>query len=72
MTISEIWINNEKGIIPPKISNFLWKLCYDRYKVGAWFLKIKGWKDRAYYKCGQLETIDHILIECPLNQGQAI
>jgi len=72
ITINKIWTNNEKDIIPPKIKDFLWKLCHNRHKVGEWFLKIKGWENRAYCKCGQLDTIDHILMECPLNQGQAI
>jgi len=71
-TINEIWTKNEKGVISPKISDFLWKLCHNKHKVGTWFLRIKGWEDRAHCKCGKLETMNHILIECPLNQGRAI
>jgi len=40
--------------------------------VGIWFLKIKGWENRVHCKCGKLETMDHIIIECLLNQGHAI
>jgi len=40
MTITDIWINNEKGVVSPKISDFLWKLCHNRHKIGIWFLKI--------------------------------
>jgi len=72
ITMDDIWTNNEKRIIPPKISDFLWKLNHNRHKVGTWFLKIKGWENRAYCKCGKLETMDHIIMECPLNQGHAI
>jgi len=72
MTINDIWTNNRKGIIPPKISDFLWKLCHTKHKVGTWFLKIRGWENRAHCKCGKLETIDHIIMECLLNQGPAI
>jgi len=72
ITVDDIWTNNGKGIIPPKISDFLWKLNHNRHKVGTWFQKIKGWENRAHCKCGKLETMDHIIIECPLNQGHAI
>jgi len=41
-TMNNIWTNNGKGIIPPKISDFLWKLNHNRHKVGTWFQKIKG------------------------------
>jgi len=42
ITINNIWINNEKRVISPKINDFLWKLCYNRHKVRTWFLKIRG------------------------------
>jgi len=72
ITKNDIWINNGKRIIPPKVNDFLWKLCHDRHKIGLWFLKIKGWENRAHCKCGKLETINHIIMECPLNQGPTI
>jgi len=72
MTTNDIWMNNRKGIIPPKIDDFLWKLCHNRHKIGTWFLKIKGWENRAHCKCGKLETMNHIIMECPLNQGPTI
>ena len=34
ITRNDIWINNGKRIIPPKINDFLWKLCHDRHKIG--------------------------------------
>jgi len=72
VTTNDIWMNNGKGIIPPKINDFLWKLCHNRHKTDTWFLKIKGWENRAYCKCRKLETMDHIIMECPLNQGPTI
>ena len=72
MTTSNIWINNRKEIIPPKINDFLWKLCHNRHKVDTWFLKIKGWENRAHCKCGKLETMNHIIMECKLNKGPTI
>jgi len=42
------------------------------HKVGTWFLKIRGWENRAHCKCGELKTMNHIIMECPLNQGSAI
>jgi len=72
ITVNDIWTNNEKGIIPPKISDFLWKLNHNRHKVGTWFLKIRGWENRAHCKCRKLETMDHIIMECPLNKGHEI
>ena len=72
MTTSDIWINNGKEIIPPKMNDFLWKLCHNRHKVGAWFLKIKGWENSAHCKCRKLETMNHIIMECPLNKGPTI
>jgi len=65
-------MNNGKGIISPKMNDFLWKLGHNRHKIGTWFLKIKGWQNKAYCKCGKLETMNHIIIECPLNQGPTI
>ena len=72
ITINNIWINNEKRVISPKINDFLWKLCYNRHKVRTWFLKIRGQKNKAYCKCRKLKTIDHIIMECLLNQGPTI
>jgi len=42
ITTSDIWMNNGKGIISPKMNDFLWKLGHNRHKIGTWFLKIKG------------------------------
>ena len=72
ITRNDIWINNGKRIIPPKINDFLWKLCHNRHKIGLWFLKIKRWENRAHCRCGKLETMNHIIMECPLNQGPTI
>ena len=72
MTINDIQINNEKTVTLPKINDFLWKLCYNKHKVGTQFLKIRGQENRAHCKCEKLETIDHIIMECLLNQGPAI
>jgi len=72
ITIAEIWTNNKSTVISPKISDFLWKLCHNRHKVEEWFKRITGWEDKSECKCGKLETMNHILMECPLNQGKAI
>ena len=42
ITVNDIWTNNGKGIIPSKISDFLWKLSHNRHKMDTWFLKIRG------------------------------
>jgi len=72
ITRNDIWINNGKRIIPPKVNDFLWKLCHDKHKIGPWFLKIKGWENKAHCKCGKLETMNYIIMECSLNQGPTI
>jgi len=58
--------------IPFKIKDFVWKLIHNRHKVGNWFKRIPSWEDKAICKCGETETIDHILTECELKKSEDI
>jgi len=68
----DIWNGLKNKKIPFKIKDFIWKLIHNHHKVGNWFKRIPSWEDKAICKCGETETIDHILTECELNRSEDI
>jgi hypothetical protein len=67
-----IWyaiIKNKKDL-NPNLRNFLWKLVHSAHKDGTYWSKIPGCEDRAQCaKCDVPESMNHIIFECPHNQG---
>lgn len=59
-----------KGPFSNKISDFIWKIRNGRVKCGTYFKRMQGWEDKATCECGQMETINHILFECPKNYAK--
>ncbi|KAF8301080.1 hypothetical protein DL93DRAFT_2145638 [Clavulina sp. PMI_390] len=61
---------------PNNIRVFLWKLMHDAHKVGPYWRRIPDFRERS--QCtgetcdGVLENMQHILFECPHNQGKAV
>ena len=68
----DIWNGLKNKKIPFKVKDFIWKLIYNRHKVGNWFKRIPNWQDKAICECGKIETIDHILTEYKLNKSKDI
>jgi len=68
----DIWTGIKNKRIPFKVKDFIWKLIHNRHKVGDWFKKIPNWQDKAICECGEIETMNHILIECEKNKSRDI
>ncbi|KAM6496395.1 hypothetical protein JOM56_009101 [Amanita muscaria] len=71
VTTASIWKNICK-IEPKKLQDFLWKSIHGRIKCGPFFLRIPHLRDRAYCSCGNIETEEHILLECVINHAPRI
>ncbi|KAF8295408.1 hypothetical protein DL93DRAFT_2091695 [Clavulina sp. PMI_390] len=76
-TNTKIWcslLRNKN--IPNNIRIFLWKLMHSAHKVGPYWRRIPNYKERS--QCtgetckGELESMEHILLECPHNHGEAV
>lgn len=64
-TEAQIWKGIFNEDIAANISSFLWRMVHNRLRCGDYWLRIEDKRDRAYCKaCGELETIDHILLKC--------
>lgn len=60
--LKDIW----KARIPLKIQIFLWMVYHDRIQAAVQ-LKKRNWAGPEECKlCGELETVDHILFQCPM------
>jgi len=56
-----------------KISDFIWKVTHNRIKCGSFFNQIPNWEEKQYcYRCKQIESVSHILLECKENHQEAI
>ena len=65
-TDKQIWKGLRKLCIP-RIQDFIWKIIHRRLRCGKWFANIKNCEDKQYCNCNEIETIDHILLECKEN-----
>ena len=60
--LKDIW----KARIPLKIQIFIWMVYHDRIQAAVQ-LKKRNWAGPVVCKlCGELETADHILFQCPI------
>ena len=57
-----IWNNMTDKTIERKIGDFLWKLMHGRIRRGEYFKHIKNMEDEQFCPCGEIETIDHVLL----------
>ncbi|KAJ7605710.1 hypothetical protein DFH06DRAFT_1150446 [Mycena polygramma] len=70
-TIASIWKSVRHKDLSRQIKTFLWKSIHGAHRVGKFWTNIPGYEDRATCdSCGELETIEHILLECEA-PGQA-
>ncbi|KAK0468719.1 hypothetical protein IW261DRAFT_1310831, partial [Armillaria novae-zelandiae] len=61
-TITMIYKGIRKAPIQNKVGDFIWKTIHDCNKCGSYFAH---WKPEAQYcHCGELETIEHIVMRC--------
>ncbi|KAF9521274.1 hypothetical protein CPB83DRAFT_865575 [Crepidotus variabilis] len=61
-----------KDVTPYRISDFLWKIIHGRIKCGAFFRYIPEWSEKEFCKCGETESISHILFNCETNHTRLI
>ena len=62
---SQIWKSIRDRDIPKSIQSFLWKSIHNAYKIGNFWTKIPEYEHRANCcLCGEVENMDHILVEC--------
>lgn len=57
-----------KGPFTNKHSDFIWKIRNDRVKCGKFFMHMPGWEDKAYCTCGDIESVEHIVLKCRDNR----
>jgi hypothetical protein len=63
MAYSEIW----KAKIPPKIKIFMWMVA-QRAMLTKDNMIDRNWQgDPGCYFCGEIETVDHLLFQCPIS-----
>ena len=67
----KIWreLDNIKNM---KIQEFVWKIIHNRIKCGEFFQHIPMWQDKQFCMCGQIESIEHILLECTESKQQEL
>jgi endonuclease/exonuclease/phosphatase family metal-dependent hydrolase len=71
LSSEKIW-NNLENINNRKIQDFIWKLIHDRIKCGKFFQHIPNWQDKQFCKCGQVENMEHILLQCKENNQEKL
>ena len=59
----KIWGDLE-NIENKKIRDFVWKMIHNKIRCGKFFTYIPNWQDKQFCECGQVESIEHILLEC--------
>lgn len=58
---------------PPNMHTFLWKCIQGANKCGPYWSNIPGYEDRGTCtSCDQVESMEHILFQCPENQGEVV
>ncbi|KAH9835833.1 uncharacterized protein C8Q71DRAFT_797347 [Rhodofomes roseus] len=62
-----LWKSLRNRDIHRRIVDFLWKGLHDAHKIGAFWVHIPGYEDRAdCRRCGARESLAHIVTECHL------
>jgi ribonuclease HI/exonuclease III len=62
-TEENIW-KNLKAPIKSKINDFIWRTIHGRNKCGKFFRNIPSMEHLQWCECGEIETIEHILLHC--------
>ena len=71
-------INSEKTwkdleyIKNAKIQEFIWKIIHNRIKCGKYFRFIPNWQEKQYCCCGEIESIEHILLRCKKSKQRKV
>lgn len=60
----EVWTAIYKPPFRNKQGDFLWKIMHQCLRIGPYFRNIPGWEEKAYCNCGELETTQHMLLDC--------
>lgn len=72
-TATDIWGSLCHCDIQRKIVDFIWKIVHSTHRVGRYWSKISGYKDRSMCSlCGVEESMEHILTDCWLNKRRNI
>ncbi|KAJ7611473.1 hypothetical protein B0H17DRAFT_1221124 [Mycena rosella] len=70
-TPERIWESVRHKDITRQIKSWLWKSLHGAHRIGHYWTHIPGFEERTVCRhCGEPESLQHILIECP-NLGQA-
>jgi hypothetical protein len=65
-TDPQIWKSIRNKDLPKSIQGFLWKTIHNAFKIGNFWTKIPEYEQRANCSlCGEVEDMDHILVDCP-------
>ncbi|KAJ6463824.1 hypothetical protein C8R47DRAFT_1057618 [Mycena vitilis] len=64
-TAASLWKSIRDRDISRQIRNFLWKTIHGAHRIGKFWLNIPDLEDRAKCQhCGDLENMEHILVQC--------
>ena len=63
-TTQQIWKSLKKEPIRPKIRDFIWLIITNRLRCGTYFRNIPKWEEKQFCECGELETPEHIILNC--------
>ena len=67
----KVWKDLE-NIKNTKIRDFIWKMIHNRIKCGKFFKHIPNWQEKQFCRCGQIESIEHILLECKESKQKSL
>jgi hypothetical protein len=68
----QIWKGMYLNHLKNKIGDMLWTMMQGRMRCGYYFTHIKDMEENQYCSCGEIETIDHILLGCKENKIEHI
>lgn len=68
----QIWKGMQNKEIKNKINDWLWTAMHERVRCGKYFEKIPGLEERQYCKCGEIESLEHILLDCQENETEMV
>ncbi|KIJ65261.1 hypothetical protein HYDPIDRAFT_89147, partial [Hydnomerulius pinastri MD-312] len=64
-TAGQIWKSIRGRDLPKAIRSFLWKSLHDGYKISEYWSRITNYETHGRcHLCGEVETMEHILLEC--------